>query len=72
MVLALDLAHARALYQEDRHATPVLPPHLDVAQLAATHEAEGTQEQVVGLKHPHLPQVEDPASLLGRGLHPGR
>ena len=54
MVLALDLGHARAVDHEDRHAPAVLAPDLDVAQLAATHESEGTQEEILGLEHRSL------------------
>jgi hypothetical protein len=35
--------------REDRDATPVRTAHLDRAQLAATHEPEGSEEEVVGL-----------------------
>jgi len=35
--------------REDRDAAPVRPAHLDRAQLAAAHEPEGSEEEVVGL-----------------------
>jgi hypothetical protein len=56
VVLALDLGHARAVNHEDRHPLAVHAPDTDVAQLAATHESEGAQEEILGLEHRRLPQ----------------
>ena len=56
MVLALDLGHAGAVDHEDRHPLAVHAPDLDVAQLAAAHEPEGTQEEILGLEHRRLLQ----------------
>lgn len=51
MVFALDVLHAGAFDAEDRHAPAVDAPDLDIAQLAAADEPQGSQEQVLGLKH---------------------
>ena len=56
MVLTFDLVHPWPLDPEDRHPPAVHAPDLDVAQLAAAHEAEGRDKQVLGLKHRRLPQ----------------
>lgn len=72
VVLTLDVPHAGTVDQEDRHAPAVHAPELDLPKLAAAHETEGAQEQVVRLKHWHLPRVKAPAphSRSG-GLHMG-
>jgi len=44
VVLALDVLHAGALNVEDRHSPAVDTPDLDIAQLAATDEPQGSQE----------------------------
>ena len=49
MVLALDVVEPRARDREDRHAPPVRAAHLDRLELAATHEPEGSEEEVVRL-----------------------
>ena len=54
MVLVLDLPHARTVDHEDRHPFAVQAPDLDPAQLAAAHEPEGPQEQILGLEHRRL------------------
>ena len=41
--------------REDRHPTPVRAAHLDAPQLAPADEPEGSEEEVVGLKHWTLP-----------------
>jgi len=41
---------------EDRHPLAVQAPDTDLAQLAAAHEPEGPQEEILGLEHPCLPQ----------------
>ena len=41
--------------REDRDSPPVRAAHLDRAQLAAAHEPEGPEEEVVRLKHWVLP-----------------
>ena len=71
MVLPLGLYHARALDAEDRHALAVHAPDLDVAQLTATHEPEGTQEEILGLEHRRLLQsrihglLEESSAMVG-------
>jgi hypothetical protein len=54
VVLALDVRHLGALDLEDRHAASVQTAHFDAAQLATTQKPEGSQEQVLGLKHRRL------------------
>jgi len=49
VVVAGRVLDAGAADREDRDATPVRPAHLDRAQLAAAHEPEGSEEEVVGL-----------------------
>jgi len=56
VVLPLDLVHPRALDPEDRHPPAADPEDLDLAQLAATHEAKGRDKQILGLEHRRLPQ----------------
>jgi hypothetical protein len=51
VVLALDVVEPRASDREDRHTPPVHAAHLDRLELAATHEPEGSEEEVVRLKH---------------------
>jgi hypothetical protein len=51
VVLALGVVEPRARDREDRHAPPVRAAHLDRLELAATHEPEGSEEEVVRLKH---------------------
>jgi hypothetical protein len=41
VVLALDVFDARAFDVEDRHSPAIRPADLDLAQLAAAHQAEG-------------------------------
>ena len=62
MELAEDVIHPGAVDVEDRHAPAVDAPDLDAAQLAATDEPEGSQEEVLGLEHRRLPP------LVRRGL----
>lgn len=54
MVLPLDVLHARALDPEDRHPLSVHASDLDVAEFAAAHEPQRSQEKVLGLKHRRL------------------
>jgi hypothetical protein len=51
VILALDVLHARAFDVEDRHAPAVDALNLDIAQLAAADEPQGSQKQILGLKH---------------------
>jgi hypothetical protein len=37
--------------REDRHPTPVVAAHLDPLELAAAHESESAEKDVVGLDH---------------------
>ena len=55
MVLAHDVVEPRTADREDRDSPPVRPAHRDALELAATHEPEGSEEEVVGLKHWGLP-----------------
>jgi hypothetical protein len=55
VVVACRFLGAGAADREDRDPTPVRAAHLDTAQLAATHEPEGSEEEVVRLKHWALP-----------------
>jgi hypothetical protein len=41
--------------REDRDPTPIRAAHLDASQLAPADEPEGSEEEVVGLKHWTLP-----------------
>jgi len=59
VVLAFDVFHPGAFDPEDRHPLPVDAPDLDVAQLAAAHEPQRAQEEVLGLDHGFLPVVID-------------
>jgi len=54
-ILPLDVLHAGTFDVEDRHPPAVDAPDLDVAQLAAADESQGSQKQVLGLKHRRLP-----------------
>ena len=54
MVLALDVRDAGAVDAEDGQAPAAHAPDLDLAQLAAAHKTQGTQEQVLGLDHHFL------------------
>ena len=54
VVVALDLFHAGAFDAEDRHPLPVDAPDLDLPELAAADEPQGSQEEVLGLKHRRL------------------
>jgi hypothetical protein len=51
VVLASHVVDRRADDREDRHAPTVRAAHLDAAQLAAAHEPEGAEEEVVRLEH---------------------
>jgi hypothetical protein len=55
VVLALDVVEPRARDREDRHAAAVRAAHLDRLKLATTHKPEGSEEEVVRLKHWALP-----------------
>jgi hypothetical protein len=55
VVVACRFLGSGASDREDRDATSVRAAHLDSAQLAATHEPEGSEEEVVRLKHWALP-----------------
>jgi hypothetical protein len=55
VVLTLDVVEPLARDREDRHASPVCAAHLDRLELAAAHEPEGSEEEVVRLKHWALP-----------------
>jgi len=55
VVLALNVVEPWARDREDRYAPPVRAAHLDRLELAATHEPEGSEEEVVRLKHWALP-----------------
>jgi len=49
VVVAGRILDARTAEREDRDSAPVRPAHLDRAQLAAAHEPEGSEEEVVRL-----------------------
>jgi len=49
VVVAGRVLDARTGDREDRDAAAVRPAYLDRAQLAAAHEPEGSEEEVVGL-----------------------
>jgi hypothetical protein len=51
VVLALDVVHARTSDLEDRHAPPIRAAHKGAHQLAAARKSQGTQEEVIRLKH---------------------
>lgn len=55
MVLPLHVLEPGARDREDRHAAPVRAAYLHRLELAATHEPEGSEEEVVRLKHWALP-----------------
>jgi len=55
VVVAHRVVDPGAADREDRDPAPVRPAHLDAVKLAATHEPEGSEEEVVGLKHWTLP-----------------
>ncbi len=55
MVVPDRFLEPRAADREDRDPSPVRAAHLDRLELAATHEPEGPEEEVVGLKHWTLP-----------------
>ena len=71
MVLPLGTRHVGAFDAEDRHALAVHASDLDVAQLAAADEAEGSQEEILGLKHRRLLKpyahglVEESSAIVG-------
>jgi hypothetical protein len=54
MVLTLGVRHARTRDPEEGHAASVRAAHLDGLKLSSTHQAVGTQEEIVGLQHRHL------------------
>ena len=54
-VLAFGIVDAVAVDPEEGHGPAVDQSDDDVAQLAATHEPEGSEEQVIGLEHACLP-----------------
>jgi hypothetical protein len=53
--VVLTLGVFDAADQEDRHAAAVRAAHLDALKLAAAHETEGAEKQVVRLEHVSLP-----------------
>ena len=55
VVLPLGVLHARARDPEDRHAPAVRAAHQHRSQLAAAHQAECPEEEVVRLQHWRLP-----------------
>jgi hypothetical protein len=55
VVVPRRVVDARAGDREDRDAAPVRAAHLDPAQLAAPHEPEGPEEEIVGFQHVVLP-----------------
>jgi len=55
VVLALGFVHAGARDLKDRHAPAVGAAHEHRRELAATHEAESPEEEVVRLQHWRLP-----------------
>ena len=55
MVVPYRFVELRAGDREDRHPTPVRAAHLDTLELAPAHEPEGSEEEIVGLKHWTLP-----------------
>jgi hypothetical protein len=55
VVVAHRLLEPRAADREDRDPPPVRAAHLDALELAAAHEPERPEEEVVGLKHWTLP-----------------
>lgn len=65
MVLPLDIGHGRTLDAEDSQPPAVQASDLDVAQLAATHQAQGAQEEILGLHHRRLPCSRDPWTAGG-------
>lgn len=65
MVLALDVRDAGAVDAKHGQPPAAHASDLDLAQLAATHEAQGTQEKVLGLDHRFLPRSH--ARWIGGG-----
>jgi hypothetical protein len=57
VVLARHVVDRGADDREDRYTPAVGAAHLDCLELAATHEPEGAEEEVVGLEH-WLPPVD--------------
>jgi hypothetical protein len=55
VVVARRVVDARASDREDRDATTIRAAYLDRAQLAATHEPEGSEKEIVGFQHLALP-----------------
>ncbi len=55
MVVPHGLVEPGAADREDRDSTPVRAAHLDALELAPADEAEGPEEEVVGLQHWTLP-----------------
>jgi hypothetical protein len=55
VVVTHRLVDPGAADREDRDPAPVRAAHLDAVKLAATHEPEGSEEEVVRLKHWSLP-----------------
>ena len=51
IVVPLHLGHGRAVDPEERHAPPVRAAHVDVHQLAATHQPEGREVNVFSQEH---------------------
>jgi hypothetical protein len=54
-VLPFDIVDTGGLDAKERHRPAVDVPDHDLMQLAAAHEAEGPEEQVIGLEHARLP-----------------
>ena len=55
MVVPYRFVEPRAGDREDGDPTPVRAAHLDALQLAPADEPEGSENEVVGLKHWTLP-----------------
>jgi hypothetical protein len=59
VVVALGIRHTGPADPEDRDAAAVRAAHLDRLELAATHEPEGPEEEVVRLQHVSLPGLRE-------------
>jgi len=55
VVVPCGLLDSGAADREDRDPTPVRPADLDAPKLAAADEPQGSEEEVIGLKHWTLP-----------------
>ena len=57
MVLTFDVLHPLAFDPEDRHPLAAKAADFDVSQFAASHEPEGSKEEVFRLQHRGLPRL---------------